>query len=368
MRIPKLRPHATGQARVEYKGKTLYFGPWGSQEANERYREWVRRLVTPHEEPPVTAPGRPITVARLLCSFLDHAKRYYSAGEYGMLTTAVAPVSKMFGGMLARDFGPKALRAVRNKMIKLDWSRNHINQQIGRVRRVFKWGVEHELIPSSVLHSIAAVAPLKKNRSEARETAKKTGVPWEHVEPVLPYLSPDVAAMVRLQWLTGMRSNELCIMRRDRIDQSEDVWIYRPTKHKTEWREGHEVKEIAIGPQAQEVLTPFLSRSGYLFRPQAVVSGTGRKRRAMFTASTYRKAVVDGIKKLSRARRKENEDAEPAPHWHPHQLRHSRGTLLRKLYGVEASKVSLGHASLDATLIYAASDAELAIKIARETG
>ncbi len=35
--------------------------------------------------------------------------------------------------------------------------------------------------------------------------------------------------------------------------------------------------------------------------------------------------------------------------WHPHQLRHTAATELRRAYGVEAARIILGHASLDAT-------------------
>ena len=56
------------------------------------------------------------------------------------------------------------------------------------------------------------------------------------------------------------------------------------------------------------------------------------------------------------------------PHWHPHQLRHSRGTEIRSNYGIEAAQVALGHARADITEVYAEKNMELAIQIARETG
>jgi integrase len=54
--------------------------------------------------------------------------------------------------------------------------------------------------------------------------------------------------------------------------------------------------------------------------------------------------------------------------WHPHQLRHTAGTAIRKKYGVEIAQVILGHATLDATEIYAERDVARAIKIVREIG
>ncbi len=50
------------------------------------------------------------------------------------------------------------------------------------------------------------------------------------------------------------------------------------------------------------------------------------------------------------------------------QLRHSRGTEVRKQYGVEGAQAVLGHVRADVTQVYAQKSLELAMKIARETG
>ena len=56
------------------------------------------------------------------------------------------------------------------------------------------------------------------------------------------------------------------------------------------------------------------------------------------------------------------------PHWHPHQLRHTRATEVRKTYGLEAAQVSLGHAQAKVTEVYAKRDLILASKVAAEIG
>ncbi len=80
--------------------------------------------------------------------------------------------------------------------------------------------------------------------------------PW----PTLPHLSLVVANMVRLQQLTGMRPNEVCIVRPCDVDRSTEVWSYRPTSHKTEHHGRDRV--IFIGPQGQAILRPYLLRAG----------------------------------------------------------------------------------------------------------
>lgn len=54
--------------------------------------------------------------------------------------------------------------------------------------------------------------------------------------------------------------------------------------------------------------------------------------------------------------------------WHPHQLRHSAATRLRKEHGVEAARVVLGHASAAITEIYAAIDATKARAVMESAG
>ncbi len=80
-----------------------------------------------------------------------------------------------------------------------------------------------------------------------------------------------------------------------------------------------------------------------------------------YTTRSYWRAIRYALKKAEKA-------GVEIQAWFPNQLRHTRGTELRRLYGIEASRVSLGHASLQSTEIYAERDQQLAIKIAREMG
>jgi integrase len=74
----------------------------------------------------------------------------------------------------------------------------------------------------------------------------------EITHATLEHLPDVVADMVRLQRLTGMRPAEVCIVRPCDIDQSNDVWAYRPESHKTE-HHGRE-RAIPVGSRGQEIL------------------------------------------------------------------------------------------------------------------
>ncbi len=62
------------------------------------------------------------------------------------------------------------------------WSRKYINKAVDRIRRMFRWGVENELVPPSVKQKLEAVAGLRKGRSKARETEARRPVPQEHID------------------------------------------------------------------------------------------------------------------------------------------------------------------------------------------
>jgi integrase len=117
-----------------------------------------------------------------------------------------------------------------------------------------------------------------------------------------------------------------------------------------------------------------------------------RKPGARFTTNTYHRAIQyacdrtfppprhlakrDG--ETTAAWRKRLEDQErwdelmawrKAHRFHPHQLRHNAATDLRKLFGLEAAQLTLGHASAQITdAIYAERDRAKVIEIMRKIG
>jgi len=108
---------------------------------------------------------------------------------------------------------------------------------------------------------------LKFGRTTARESKPVKPVEERLIDLTLPFMSPQVDAIVRLQLLTGMRPSEVSTMRSVCIDRKEDVWLYEPDNHKNRWR-GHR-RVIPLGPRSQEIMKPFLDRpeSQFLFSP-----------------------------------------------------------------------------------------------------
>ena len=180
------------------------------------------------------------------------------------------------------------------------------------------------------------------------------------------------------------------------VDRGGDVWQYRPADHKNAYR-GRE-RIIYIGPQAQQVLLPYLLRdaSAYCFSPaeseqkrhvelrkkrQSRVQPSQRNRRkarpkrtarTAYDKDSYQRAIKRAVEKSNRERTKEAAEMgiKPMllPHWHANQLRHSKATQVRRQFGLEAAQVSLGHAKADVTQVYAERDSALAVEVARKIG
>lgn len=299
---------------------------------------------------------------------------------------AIRPFRRLHGKTKVVDFGPKALKEVRQHMIEAGLSRGVINQRVNRIKRIVKWAVGEELVPPGILHGLQAVDGLRYGRSAARETEPVKPVADAWVDAVLPFVAPQVAAMVQLQRLTGMRTCELTIMRGCDIDMAGDTWIYEPYTHKNRWR-GHR-RLVPLGPKAQAIIHTYLrmATEDFLFSPADAEAWRNEQRRRQrktpmtpsqaarmpkaaplrskrnrYDSDSYRRAIEYGVAKAKKA-------GVEIPHWHPYQLRHRHATDVRRKFGVEAAQVSLGHASGNVVEVYAEKNLDLAIKVARDCG
>lgn len=142
----------------------------------------------------------------LAAAYDEHAESYYRdadsepTDEANNVRDALRPLIRLYGDTAASTFGPRGLKAVREKMIELGWCWNTVNRQVSRIKTMFRWAVEQELIPGSVHHALLAVKHLKFGRSEARESQPVRPVAEAVVNAIKPHVSREVWAMVQLQF------------------------------------------------------------------------------------------------------------------------------------------------------------------------
>ncbi len=445
--VPSYRRHkARNLAVVTLNGRCHYLGPYGCAASRREYdrliAEWLaagRRVHPPQFTDPLgipptrngpdpLPPGSNLSIAELVLGYYDYCQEAYRkngrpTSRLHNVRDALHPLNELYGDQPVGGFGPLKLKAVRQTFIDRGLCRSTVNKHVGSLKRAFRWGTENELVPPSVYHALQAVGGLRRGRSAARETCPIKPVAEEAVAAVLPWVSPQVAAMIRLQELTGMRPGEVVLMRGGDLETTGRIWVYTPASHKTEH---HRVaRHVYLGPKAQEVLRPFLKSdvSAYLFDPRAAVAAQRARRRASrrtpltpshqarrpsprpkvaakerYTTESYRRAIARACDRAAAAaaaaaaaedggrgfpqpavgvgsgRTRASVDVTALPiraagvTWHPNQLRHNAATRLRKEFGIEAARVVLGHQSAAVTEVYAELDRARAAEVMGRVG
>lgn len=390
--------------------RDYHLGEHGTPESRAKYArllaEWEssgRRL--PQSAPPV-ADGP--TVSQICHAYhkamLD---RGYSDSHIITIERTIAMLRKHHGPDPAVLFGPNALRVLREAMMRPDpdderdaWHPRTAARRCGLIVAMFRWAVAHEYLPAEAYQRLASLEPLRARTDD-------TGIgpaPVNAVKAARKRVSAQVAAMIDLQLLTGMRPGEACAMRPCDIDRSGKVWLYKPLSHKTAWRGKKRV--VFLGPRAKEILKPYLKSRApgkYLFSPveaeaqrlrerheqretplgQGNRPGTNRKVSPErfpgdhYTTCSYRRAIhracdLANARAIAAALKQGVEldsGVRLVARWHPHQLRHNYATEVRRKYGLEASAILLGHGSAEITdAVYAERDLAKAAKIVAEIG
>jgi integrase len=146
---------------------------------------------------------------------------------------------------------------------------------------------------------------------------------------------------------------------------------------------------IAVGPRAQTAIKSMMTSDQPLDAPvfspkRAMAEHVAAKRSArktkvqpsqvcrkklivrkepgdQYTTISYNRAVRYAIRRALAV-------GVAVKSWHVNQLRHTRATELRKMFGIESASSVLGHAELRVTEVYAEKSLELARRVAAETG
>ncbi len=427
------RHRPSGQAIVTLNSRDHYLGPHGSQTSIQEYDRLIAEWLSGGRQSPQVRADQSLTINRLILSFFEHVQSYYrkpdgtQTTEVDNFRQALRPLRRLYGHTPAMEFGPKSLKALREHMVGLGWCCKNVNKHVYRIGAAFKWAASEELLPASVYEQIKTVQALRRGRTTARESQRIPVVPVEMIEAVMPFLSRQVCDMIRLQLLCAARPGEIVTLKVKDIKAMDKIWAHEPDQHKT----AHHDKDrhILFGPQAQEILSRYMagrSPEDYLFSaaeaererrlklhearrtPLSCGNNPGSNRRPApkrqpndcYTEDTYRRAIhracdqafpppphlahqkVPGVRGHSRWETnaewelrlgvegwKELLAWQKSHRWSPNRLRKNAGTEIRRLFGLEASQLALGHSSAVVTdSVYAERDMNKMIDIFGKVG
>lgn len=397
---PAISYHLSGQAIVKIDGVTFYLGRHGSAEAFSRYavllREYqanglklpesitpesIRKLAVESDSLPVTVnqSEEPIRVQHVTEAYKSHVTKRYEASisERNRLLRMCRIVDAEAKSIEGDKFGPRILQKMRNDWIAAGKSRQYCNRLTNSVVRMFKWAVSQELVDVATHHRLKTVEPLRIGETDAEETKPIVPANLKHVRETAKYLPPQLRAVIRIQVATGARPSEILMMRPAEIDRSGPEWIYRPAKHKNAKRGMS--RAIPIVGDAKEALIDYLNRDpeSFCFSPKEAVEWWNAQKRAARKTKVQpsqrdrsnpnaAKVPGDHYDKHSYRRAVERACAKAGvPYWHPYQLRHLAGTMVRDALGPEHAQAFLGHANIQMTEHYAKISERKAIEAAK---
>jgi integrase len=162
----------------------------------------------------------------------QHGARHQKAYEARL---AALELVKQHAEARVVEFGPKAFKAVRDRMVRDGGTRQLVNRRMNSIRRCFRWGVAEELVPGDRIQALAAVDGLR--HGAAPESPPRRAADPEAVEAVLAWLDAQghdgAASLIRFLRATGCRPGEACGARWRDLDRVGECPVFRPPHHKT---------------------------------------------------------------------------------------------------------------------------------------
>jgi len=301
-----------------------------------------------------TAPTTGLTVDDLCAAYLRHAVEYYhgEGGEAATCACACRCWRELHGRRPVAELVHTDMLAVRDALVRQGLARVTVNRYLAIIgNRLLPWALDEGLVRAQVRAELSQVQPLKANRCAARECEPVRPVDDATVEATVAAMMPNTADMVRVHRWTGMRPEEVCGMRWQDIDTACTPWVYRPSRHKNQWR--GQPRVVLIGPRARAVLEQHRATE-YPFSPVAAVYERMQQLRAQATShapssrkdphaqrvprdhwdtGAYTKTIAAACRRAG------------VPPWGANRLRHAFATEVRRTYGLEAARAVLGHST-----------------------
>lgn len=361
---------ASGQARIRVRGKDYYLGRPGTAEARREYARLLVELAN-HAEPQPVAISTTPTVVEVCAHFLRGAAQRYTTrgGQVIRFRRALDVVQEVHGTLAASVFGAVQLRDIQAAMAGRGWCANTVNRHIIRIRTAWRWLEEQDrLVPPGSWAALCVVSPLRANHPLYRPAPQRDRVTGLDAVRAVCRELPDVprAALLLLFW-TGARPGEICIMQAEDVDRA--TWVYRPKRHKNDWR-GHD-RLIPIGPKGRAVLLPWLDActepTDYVFPPTPCRRRGAAGRLVEHARDEYDRTRCYTTTALDQAIRRSSRRAG-CPGFFAYLCRHTARMRLSRLAGDEAARAVLGQKDLSTTLGYGQLDAELARDAATRHG
>ena len=287
----------------------------------------------------------------------------------GNIRLALKPLKQLYGHTLAAEFGPLALKAVRQACVDAGLCRAEINKRTRRVVRLFKWARRGGARPASVHHALQAVAG---SAGAARRSgrARRSGpcpTPWS--TPSAPRL-PAGLGDDRAPAAHRHAARRGCQMRTCDLDTRAGLGVPAGPQDRAP-RQGPGDPPRPPGAGQSQALAPGRARPPTSSSParRSPERRAEMRARAQDAGPTLPAEPQEGEAEEVTRRPLHDRQLPPGDRvrgeragkagvetWHPHQLRHSAATRIRREFGLDVARAVLGHSSPVVTEVYAELD------------
>jgi len=386
----------TARCIVTINGKRTYYylGLWGTPQAEAEYQRIKAQFLNENPIPEVGGKTSENLYDSFAAEFLNGDNlcrdRQHDAD-------AIKYAKERFPPFYLSDFSMSFLVAFQNYLIRIApeirysvnkdgknfiikraWSRSYVNRIMKHFKRVLVWGVNNGFISPMFRESIRLFPGITAANSRGLpDRPKRDSVSDSDVLATLPYLSPIVADMVRIQRSACLRPSEVCDLRvGDIIFSDSGTATADRTKNKIARTGVH--RQFAFGLAEQKILRKYCQgRAGeeYVFRLREHVEFTVESSRRKpkknadkkylnrysecFNSELYSKIVSRAVKRAIEL----NPDIQ---YWTPYQLRHAAYSAISAQYGYDVASKVAGHLSPNLARVYDHSAAVVSQRIAAE--
>lgn len=376
---------------INGKQKTFYLGPWGSQEADQKYRELAKEyyagnLCQNEEVSKAVLNGTTIDV--VYNQFLSMLENRPESSDKRNYKAALWYAAQAMPNFRCDEISPLHLARFQDYLVSIanevaeevraedgmliqrkkgKWSRQYCNKLFNFYKTVLRFGVNKGLIPYQFLAVINGFHAIPLNDT-LTEKESVEDVPDDVVIATLPFLAPQIADMVKLIRGACMRPSELCRLKVGDLDQTGKKWKCK-IKGKTS-RFGFD-RFIAFSQSETEILKKRVegkTDEQFVFSPKEAMQELwatleqGDKERDNARLDRYGDCwTTEGISHaITRGIRKAKKAGVEIPHWTAYQLRHAAYTKNAAQYGIEVASKIAGHSSIDMSKVYDHSLAKVA--------
>ena len=343
------------------------------------------------------------TVAEAVLGHLqDEETRIVSVGEKARTQKILGELVTLFGRTPADEFRARRFKQLRRHFtLELGWAFKTTRDAERRVRRWVAWCVTEELISFQTAWLLDQVPGITVGEYGTCRPTPKPPVAAHDLTAVLPFLPPSFQDFAQVQFLCGMRPNEVARLRGRHstgnpehpggeapvwlYSEEHDVWLYRFDDHKCRYKTDSPLWK-AVPKAALEILGRHLKRedettagTGWLLRPTVVKAERDASRPPRTSRLTPRNRAQRARAELARqnydperdfyawnkhhpsagysqairmAVKKAREAGVISGRWSANQLRHGVADYLARVDGLRSAAYYLGHADEKTTRTY----------------